>query len=285
MTATTIAHTIDTTTVPPIDDTFALPIPAAPAPSRIEVAQSVDDIMDAWRLVYESYRAKGLIASHRFRCHTAPEAIQRGTTVTVKKRGDRTVASISCYRDGRQGLPLDKVYKADLDELRKQGHRLGEIGLFAEHEDEPGCGPRDLFAFMRYPIFALHHQNVDQVVIGVHPRHAAFYRGMLGFVTAGATQRYSVVRNNPVVLLRFDLSKLESSAPAPRGLRYWREHRLEPETFENRFEFTKRKLANTSLPAYLEWLANGQESDTFTLADSKPRPKRAASHALVAACA
>lgn len=267
MTATNIAHAFDSATVAPVDSTFALSLPMTPASPRIEVAQTADDVMDAWRLVYESYRAKGLIDPHRFRCHTVPQAVQPGTTVTTKQRAGETVASISCYRDGWQGLPLDHVYRQDLDRLRQQGHRIGEIGLFAEQDDQPNCGARELFAFMRYPIYALHYQKIDQAVIGVHPRHAAFYRGMLGFVTAGATRRYSLVRNNPVVLLRFDLHKLDANDSAPRGLRYWRQHRIEAETFKHRFDFAPMKLAHTRLPAYLDWLA---EDDAAQIMPQSP---------------
>ena len=239
----------------------AVTTPSAPVSrSRscgIRVASTLPEVVDAWRMVYQRYLASGLIAAHPYQLHTAAEAVGPGTTTIREHRGQELSRTISSYLDSRRGLPLDAVYPTALQRARTRGERLGEIGLLAEcpaADDTAATRTQDLFAFMRYPVYALYHQGASQVVIGVHPRHARFYERLLGFEVAGPVVSYPRLLDRDVVLLRFDTARLDDTDPAPRGLCYWRRHRLGPEAFADRCRFNPGEIAASPLAGYLDWL-------------------------------
>ncbi|MEX0885897.1 MAG: hypothetical protein WD009_05610 [Phycisphaeraceae bacterium] len=239
-------------------------IPADCPPDRdetvIHVPRRLSEVIDAWRLVYQRYVAAGIIRSHPYQIHTARQAIGPGTTVVADYQRLRMRRTVSCYLDTDDGLPLDSVYASTLDGARARGERLGEIGLLAERPDMAGEATQiqDLVAFMRYPIYALYHQGVDRVVIGVHPRHAGFYQRLLGFEVAAPVQHYARLQDRPVVLLSFDPTRLEETDRAPRGLRYWRDHPLGPGVFVHRCRFTPAAVASSDLAGYQRWLKAGE---------------------------
>ncbi len=223
----------------------------------IRVASTLPQVIDAWRMVYQRYLASGLIAAHPYQLHTAAEAVGPGTTTISEHRGQELGRTVSCYLDAHRGLPLDAVYPTTLQRARTRGERLGEIGLFAECPaagDTAATRTQDLFAFMRYPVYALYHQGASQIVIGVHPRHALFYERLLGFEVAGPVVSYPRLLDRDVVLLRFNTARLDDTDPAPRGLSYWRRHRLEPDAFARRCRFHRTHVAASPLAGYLDWL-------------------------------
>ncbi len=250
-------------------------VAAGPSVSRrrqrtIRVASTLPEAVEAWRMVYQRYLATGLIAANPYRLHTAAEAVSPGTTTICEHRGQKLRRTISCYLDSRRGVPLDAVYPTALAQARARGERLGEIGLLAECPaagDASATRIQDLFAFMRYPIYALYHQGASQVVIGVHPRHARFYERLLGFEIAGPVVSYPRLLDRDVVLLRFDTARLDATDPAPRGLGYWRRHRLGPEAFAGRCRFDPADVAASPLAGYLGWL----QAENHPVAPGGPR--------------
>jgi hypothetical protein len=80
-----------------------------------KVAENFQEITEAWNLVYDRYVHSGLIDPNTQRIHTVPEAIHPKTAVIIEKRNNRIVSTMSLYEDQPEGLPLDKIYKKQLD--------------------------------------------------------------------------------------------------------------------------------------------------------------------------
>jgi len=64
----------------------------------------------------------------------------------------------------------------------------------------------DLYAEAEY-------QSVDQLLIAVHPRHAALYMRYMAFKRIGQRRDYSTVNGNPAVPLCLDLNEIRANRP------------------------------------------------------------------------
>ena len=190
------------------------------------VAVQPHEVTNAWRLVYQVYRRRDMIGVNPNQIHTAPQWMGQHTAVFYGRDDSGVVATLTATVDEEAQLPLDKVYGVELDLLRSAGRRLVECGLFAharllDHGDavaEPaavrGVGG-SLCQLMRYAYyFGIFHGATD-FLIGVHPRHEAFYRRAFGFSRAGPERTYPLVNNRPVVLMCANHAAVREANPRP----------------------------------------------------------------------
>lgn len=219
---------------------------------RYNVARSVDEVIEAWRLVHHSYVKRGLIDPNPEKLHTVPEVIGPHAAVAVGRIGPVAVSTLTSFIDQDHGLALDHVYPQELEAIRSAGRRLCEIGLFADRRQQFYRNVASLFDLMRFGVLYAWHQQVDDIVIGVHPRHMPFYRRLIGFQPAGPERKYATVNDNAVVLLRLDLHEAPSRQPMPRGLRYFWEHPVADEEFERRARLTPDVITKTPLEAFMQ---------------------------------
>jgi hypothetical protein len=204
---------------------------------RVSLARTPEQIWAAWCLVYASYHRKKLIDANRHQIHFVPQSVQEQSAVVIGRRDGELTTTLSLYEDDELGLPLDAVYKEQLDALRQDGCRLYEVGMLADRCDTPNYRPTELFEIMRFPFHYGAWANCTDMVIGVHPHHAAFYERMFGFDVAGPQLTYGLVRDNPVVLLKLDLCAAQAMQRLPRGIGYFLENPVPHREFDMRFRF------------------------------------------------
>src|SRR4051812_1164893 len=99
------------------------------------VSRTLDDVLEAWQLVYLAYRRAELIDTNPFELHTIPQAVGPQTLVITGCLGPMAATTLSAYTDSPAGLPLDSVYPEEIGALRKQGRKLMEVGLFGDRRD------------------------------------------------------------------------------------------------------------------------------------------------------
>lgn len=215
------------------------------------IARNLEEVTAAWRMVYMAYRRAGLIESNPYRIHTAPQAIGRHVAVIGACMGPITVSTLTAFADNANALPLDRVYQMELTELRQQGRRLMEVGLFADRRIQISRTAEALFQLMRYAFYYALQCEVTDFVIGVHPRHARFYTRAFGFEPMGALKNYPAVNNRPVVLLRGDLEDKLKLRPLHPALDYFVKNPVTPENFESRYPFPAAELAASDLGRFL----------------------------------
>lgn len=230
----------------------------------VRVARHLDEVLAAWNLVYRVYRHAGLIPINPAEVHTTTQAINPASAVFFSGDSRRAAATLTAIPDTADGLPLDRVYRAQLDAFRDAGHHLLEVGLFADHRqlphhdtarhDHPATqhipldlrganrllhsGPQALATtinLMRFAFAYGRHRGVTDFVIGVHPRHARFYARAFGFLHAGPELVYPSVNHRPVVLLRANIQRNLAIRPMPYALHYAVECPVGPEVFSQRF--------------------------------------------------
>ena len=215
------------------------------------VASTLEDVCEAWSLVYQAYRRAGLVDPNPFEIHTVPQAVGPQTVVITGMMGPEVGTTMSAYVDNPGGLPLDTVYRAEIDALRAQNRRVMEVGLFGDRRDHLTRSSVGLFELMRFAFFYGVHTNCDDALIGIHPRHAPFYKRYIGLEQMADLRTHPAVKDNPVVLMRMDFRAKRTSMP--KGLAYFVNNELPEKVFASRFKFDEASLADSTLSRYLAY--------------------------------
>jgi hypothetical protein len=113
----------------------------------------------------------------------------------------KTVGTMSLCFDSKVGLPADENFRDELDEMRALNRRLCEPSRLAIDRQTP----KRVFAALMHISYIYSHKilGYTDYVIEVNPRHAAFYKRMLGFRDL-AEERMCTRANAPAVLLRLE---------------------------------------------------------------------------------
>lgn len=219
-------------------------------PLRIELARTPQQVAAAWRLVYAMYRQAELIDDNPYEIHTVAHALRPGTAVIVSYDGDDLVSTLTIMHESREGIPLDKVYRSELDGLRAQGRRLMEVGLFADRFQPALRSLTAIIEMMRYVFYSSCYSLAD-IIIGVNPHHQSFYERFFGFEQIGPVSMHPIVRNRPVVLLRGDTQRQFNGESVPPSLLEFASRPLPRRTFDERAPLHRDAIADTPIAGYI----------------------------------
>lgn len=220
--------------------------------SQCLCATSLKQVEAAWELVYGCYSEMGLIRENAFEIHTVPGAIGDHACVIFGPDPSDVGYTVTLFRDNPMGLALDSVYEKELNQLRHSGRRLLEVGMLADRRKSVTRGRAALFSMMRGAIYYGLHNDLTDIVIGVHPRHAPFYQRCYGFEAFGATTNYPLVQDHPVVPLRLQLREGLAKPVLPRGLADVRNNPIAASAFSNLFAFRPTQLIGSRIADFLK---------------------------------
>ena len=146
-----------------------------------------------------------------------------------------------------RGSPDER--RALADEVRSVCHEVGFF-LVVNHGVDPGFIDT-IFEMMRYVFYNSCYSLAD-IIIGVHPHHARFYKRAFGFEVFGPIKQHPYVRNRPVVLLRGDTKLQISGIPDLLPvLRDYMKHPVPKISFDNRPQLKNDIVAGTSFQELL----------------------------------
>ena len=172
---------------------------------KIRLAHSKNSFNSASMLVQRMYLQKGYEIPGM---QKMPDRI----TLTASQNGN-VAGTITLGIDAGNGLLADENYRQEVDLLRAEGRRVCELTKFAV--DRVSGSKRVLAALFNVAyIFGRILQKQTDVVIEVTPKHAKFYRRMLGFEQIGPERLNSRV-NTVGVLLRLELDYVD------RQIEHW----------------------------------------------------------------
>jgi hypothetical protein len=174
--------------------------------ARITRATGPEDLAAAYRLVHDVFLERGYIEPDqkgiRLRVFEAlPE-----TATFVAKAAAEVVGVTSVVVDSPDlGLPSDKAFKVEIDALRSAGRKIceGTNWLVAESHRRTAV----MSELMRCSFAHAMMQGCADFIGAVSPGHAGFY-GLLGFEQLGGVRSYSSQIDDPVVVVRLDLTGL-----------------------------------------------------------------------------
>ena len=202
-------------------------------------ARNVNKMTDAWRLVYQVYQQNGLIDPNPYKIHTTPQAANERAAVFHGSRGLTVESTLTAVVDGPDGLPLDSVFKPQLDTMRRDAKRLMECCMFAHagqtQTQEDSAVPQigtSLINLMRLAFWYGVHSSVSDFVLGVPANHADFFTRAFGFQQVAPEQQDVMFNNQPVALLHGDLLLNLKRRPLPLALRYCLQRSIAVEAFD-----------------------------------------------------
>jgi hypothetical protein len=217
---------------------------------RFHVASTLHDVINAWRLVYDSYRHIDIIAPNDHHIHTNQHAASPAAAVFVGELNGQTDTTLTAIHDSEAGLPLDAVYPTELAALRSIGRQLSEIGLFADRRESIGRSLSALLDLIRLAFYYTHRSDATSIVIGVHPHHVGFYQRVFGFEIAGDVRSYEAANGKPVVLMHLPMLERLMATPVPRGISYFLQRPVTEGEFRSRYRFPAEALQALPLAAF-----------------------------------
>lgn len=166
---------------------------------KIRLAHSDERVNHASLLVQRMYSKKG---------YDVPGMKKMPDRITLMaSQNDIVVGTITLGIDSGNGLLADENYKLEVDKLRAENRRVCELTKFAV--DQTRGSKRVLAALFHIAyIYGRVLQKQTDVVIEVTPKHAPFYRRMLGFEQMGGERLNSRV-NTMGVLLRLEIEYVD----------------------------------------------------------------------------
>lgn len=174
----------------------------------IKSAENMDEFSQAFGLVYKEYLRSGYIPEPKSSemlyniYHLLPE-----TTVFVAKSYLTVVSTLTQIFDSDLfGLPMDSLYKNELDVLRDRGRKIAEITALAT---EKSFRWKNLFMYLcKAMLWHTKYSGINDLCITINPKHVRFYKTIFLFEQFGPERHYPRV-NAPAVPLRLNIDEID----------------------------------------------------------------------------
>ncbi len=174
-----------------------------------------EDYLASFNLVYRVFVRTGFVQPGPTPFRLAPQHCNEDSRIFIgfhtEADEEKLIYSISLFPDSLEnGLPMDMVFKKELDLLRSQGRFLVEAGHLAA---DPSCKMNN----MTIPMlgnkimhqYASRHLHADDIVITIHPKYRWIYEDFLLFEKIGEIDAYDYANGNPALAMRLDLRTAE----------------------------------------------------------------------------
>jgi hypothetical protein len=177
---------------------------------NIKFAENRDEMAQSFALVYEQYLASGYISQPiPSKLHLSIYNFLPETCVLIFRTYLTVISTLTQIFDSEQfGLPMDALYRPELDALREQGRTITELSALATPSETRWC---NLMTFLSKTMFEYSRlKNVTDICIMVNPKHVNFYKTMFLFTDFGPERFYEDV-GAPAVALRIDMDNIEEN--------------------------------------------------------------------------
>jgi hypothetical protein len=180
----------------------------------VRPALTLEEIQDAYKLVYKEYIKKGYCPENDSELHCHYFCLLPGARTFVLEKNQQVLGTLTAIADSPQGLPMESLFHEELNELRAQGRRLMEVSLLALDQDAIGKGRFSLTSFQKHVLsfnlfrLCVEHAvslGVTDFVIAVNPKHEELYR-YLTFRPFGLVKSYKHACGNPAVPMIWDIT-------------------------------------------------------------------------------
>ena len=176
------------------------------------IASELDELESCLMLVHEAYLNQGIIDPHPARLRVIRHHTVPTTEVLMATMGGKVVCTSTLVRDGRLGLPMESIFGEEVAIRRRSGKALAEASCLA-HAPDVKLPLSVIVGIMAMTVQCAKYRGTDELLAVVHPHHADFYRGFLGFEPFGTVRPYASVRNNPAIALSLDLNGIQKTNP------------------------------------------------------------------------
>jgi hypothetical protein len=209
----------------------------------VRPAASRQELEEAYRLVYVSYRRRGYIEESAAGVRlTVFNAFPSTVTFVSVLRG-QVVATVTLVPDTPVGLPMDEIYREEVDALRHAGRTPVEVTMLADRRREIHRALPMLLRLMKHVFdYAMLVLRADDLCITINPRHETYYERFL-FRPLGGLKSYPSVLQNPALAKRLCLDTAWEECEERPGLReQFFENRTPPERLRGGYGMNQADL-------------------------------------------
>ncbi len=207
------------------------------------LAQTTDEILQAYKLVYRNYRRAEYIETHPSGMRYSVFNALPQTATVVAKLKDTVVTTASIVFDSPLGLPLETIYQDEVDALRREGATLCEVTMLA---DRRRGGIRTIPSLLQVFKMILHYVRTSgsatDILITVNPSHEVFYTRYLPFEDFGGLRYYPSVNNAPAVARRANVQRLFEEYKNHKLYNFFVQNPIPAEIFDVKKHFTAEEL-------------------------------------------
>ncbi len=180
---------------------------------ELKVASSRHERQEAFELTYRSYVRAGLCEEHDSGMRATLHQLQPSTDTFLAKLRGEVISTVSLVRDGNLGLPMEDVFPEVVAERRAAGMRIAEVSCLADRRSDAGRFFELFCELGRLMAQLAMKGGIDELLVVVHPRHAAIYRRFMAFRRVGDRRDYASVRGNPAVALVLNFAEAQLNNP------------------------------------------------------------------------
>lgn len=175
-------------------------------PVEFTLARETDTFDQAFRLVHDQYVARDYMSPEPSGRRINLRHALPSSRVFVAKTWSRVIGTVTLFRDSALGLPMDDLYKEQLDAWRARGRQIVEASHLATDPDNRAHGVAILMRMIRMLIiYAAEFSRLDDLCLVVNPRHVEFYEKFFDCRVCGEARSYGNVNGAPAVPLRLEL--------------------------------------------------------------------------------
>lgn len=175
---------------------------------NIKIAETRDEWAQSFALVYQEYIAAGYIKNpHPSELYLNCYNFLPETCVFIFRTYLTVISTLTQIFDTELfGLPMDALYRPELDALRAQNRKVTELSALATPKETRWC---NLMVFLSKTMFEYSKlKKVNDICIMVNPKHVSFYKTMFLFDDFGPERFYAGV-GAPAVALRINMDNIE----------------------------------------------------------------------------
>lgn len=178
------------------------------------IVKTEEELTACRQLLQQVYRNENYLADEL----TTNKTNSDTTTTFIANEEDRICGTIALIEDSIAGLPMDSIFKTELDTLRLPDVTLAEVGSFAvlDHKHSTSIQQNLIISFSLLAeviSFVLENKNLTHICIAINPKHKQFYES-LGFISIGLEKSYPQINHAPALAYYLNTERLTNN-PSP----------------------------------------------------------------------
>lgn len=201
----------------------------------IKVAENIDELEQAFKLVQESYADINLADLKQSPLRVNKYHALPTTAIIILKKGDKVIATLSVITSNKYKLPLESLW--NIDTIKNSG-RTAEVSSLAVAKDyRKAAGKYTVPLMLFLNRYSFKQMGIKNFVISINPKAAIFYRGLFNFkYVSKKIKRYEFVNNAPAICLTMKLD-------------YWQDHIKKDDPFHEKItKISYRDMPYFKLP-------------------------------------
>ena len=209
-------------------------------------ASSKEDLLAAYRLVYEEYQKRKICKEHASKLSYNFFCLMPDSRTFLLEQEGRLLGTLSLLVDAPCGLPMEEIFPDRIGAFRIEGKRAAEVSLLALDSNFFGRKSYSLTDLRKltasFKLFKMMFDyartvaRITDLFIAMHPKHQDLYR-YLTFETIGPV-REGREKGKMVIPMRMDI--IQNLASLPRELsiqKYFIEETIPRDLLETHFEW------------------------------------------------